>query len=585
MRSCAKCLIEQPKVNFSASQWKKKALAECKECVNSRCPPVVAVEQPPSSLEIEIKITVSELSSGTQSVKVAAAQQIFAGLKSKEITWQHLVRADAIIPLLVLVQAVRRNSQGIPIKSTRLNSKLCLAGGETALRILSVLMQQAQSVPEQKDPDDWVTAVLLDLEASATPHLNKKKQLEWPVRVVSHTPASAQAAAVTVVDVVTTEERRLDDAQDEKGQARTEEVEVVIRQLVLGPWQGRMGFRDSEMNITPGEQPGQHLENWYATTLAGLLSLGRRLDAQSHNPSQEPGRLLVIGCGAGVLPLFLATHYPEVYIDVVEINETVVDVARKHFGLQCSVSHGLKRGNSPDNTHVYVMDGSDYVHQTLQITSARKYDGILLDVYTAGYFPPSLCSEKFFVGLSRLLRDRLTGTITLNAGIGPHVSKLRQYMTRIMSNVGVFVNEQSLPEQGLEGAQADIDTENLVIMGIGSRHPEPAPLVDSKQDLSVHHCVSTEAWQELQKARSCSPNISPFPFSLVSVTETRNSSGQPVLRIMWGEPEDVPVVAAAQAKLMCHEKVSASAGSSTIPPVPELVGGSEGSDDDLAFFD
>ncbi len=44
---------------------------------------------------------------------------------------------------------------------------------------------------------------------------------------------------------------------------------------------------------------------------------------------QRPARVLIIGLGGGTLPSFLRKHYPRAYIDIVEIDPDVVNVAKQ----------------------------------------------------------------------------------------------------------------------------------------------------------------------------------------------------------------------------------------------------------------
>jgi spermidine synthase len=66
----------------------------------------------------------------------------------------------------------------------------------------------------------------------------------------------------------------------------------------------------------------------------------------------ESKRFLVLGLGGGTLPTFLRKHYPDAEIDAVDINPTVVAVAKSHFGFR-----------EDARMRVYVMDGRKFIEQ------------------------------------------------------------------------------------------------------------------------------------------------------------------------------------------------------------------------------
>ncbi len=103
---------------------------------------------------------------------------------------------------------------------------------------------------------------------------------------------------------------------------------------------------------------------------------------------------LLIGLGGGALVHFINHHFPEVRLDVVEIDPAVVEVAREFFGT-----------TTGPRTRIFVADGRDYLER-----AAERYDLILIDAHlhpgertdSSGH-PLSLKSEAFF----RSIRERL----------------------------------------------------------------------------------------------------------------------------------------------------------------------------------
>lgn len=109
----------------------------------------------------------------------------------------------------------------------------------------------------------------------------------------------------------------------------------------------------------------------------------------------EPRRALIIGLGGGVLPRGFLHDYPEMLVDVAEIDPEVVRVCEQFFGLPAD-----------ERLRVIVSGGREYLEMT-----DERYDLIVVDAFfvhpTAGYATPfGLVTEEFF----RVVRDRLTPT-------------------------------------------------------------------------------------------------------------------------------------------------------------------------------
>src|SRR5579872_1853596 len=119
-----------------------------------------------------------------------------------------------------------------------------------------------------------------------------------------------------------------------------------------------------------------------------------------NNPPFVPAqvrRAAIIGLGAGTGVRDLTAAYGNIPIDGVEIDSTIVDLARQYFHL-----------NEP-NLHVVIQDGRYWLD-----TTSQKYDLIAIDAYQQPYIPFQLTTQEFFSEV----RDHLTptGTVILNAG-------------------------------------------------------------------------------------------------------------------------------------------------------------------------
>ncbi len=96
------------------------------------------------------------------------------------------------------------------------------------------------------------------------------------------------------------------------------------------------------------------LQHPYARTMmAGMLY---RPDASA---------CLLVGLGGGALVRFLNHYFPELWLDVVEIDPVVVSVAREYFGTVPGA-----------RTRIFTEDGIDYLRRT-----PERYDLILMDAH------------------------------------------------------------------------------------------------------------------------------------------------------------------------------------------------------------
>jgi hypothetical protein len=102
--------------------------------------------------------------------------------------------------------------------------------------------------------------------------------------------------------------------------------------------------------------------------------------AKDNNVSLTPKKkkILILGLGAGVLPAFVQKYFPDVCVDVCEINQGVVEGAVHGFGLQ---EHSVT---------VYVEDCLNFVKRL--VANNEEYDAVVCDVYGDGIgMPRTLC--------------------------------------------------------------------------------------------------------------------------------------------------------------------------------------------------
>ena len=68
-------------------------------------------------------------------------------------------------------------------------------------------------------------------------------------------------------------------------------------------------------------RPFRPCDNWVKLFFTAFLS------------KSKVNRVLILGLGGGILPILIRHYFPSVVIDVVEIDETVIELATDFFGL------------------------------------------------------------------------------------------------------------------------------------------------------------------------------------------------------------------------------------------------------------
>lgn len=113
-------------------------------------------------------------------------------------------------------------------------------------------------------------------------------------------------------------------------------------------------------------------------TFAGLLV----------NP--KPSRGLMIGMGGGTISSVLTSIYPDLTLDLVEVDQAVVNVATDYFGFKKTAQ-----------IDVHVTDGRVFARRAL--SRKEQYDLIILDAFTGEYIPEHLMTVEFLENIKRLL--------------------------------------------------------------------------------------------------------------------------------------------------------------------------------------
>ena len=115
---------------------------------------------------------------------------------------------------------------------------------------------------------------------------------------------------------------------------------------------------------------------------------------------QDIKRMAIVGLAAGTAARQASAVYGNIPIDGFELDEKIVEVGEKYFGL-----------NLPNLT-VHIGDGRLNLER-----SPYKYDIIAVDAYRPPYIPPHMTTQEFFgIVASHLAED---GVLTINVGSVP----------------------------------------------------------------------------------------------------------------------------------------------------------------------
>lgn len=170
-----------------------------------------------------------------------------------------------------------------------------------------------------------------------------------------------------------------------------------------------------------------------------------RAFAQLFDVCPDARRVLAIGGGGFAFPKFVAAEYPGVSTDVVEIDPTVIDIARRWFFLDEAIE--LARTSGGD-LRVICEDGRAYLEREV-----GPYDAVVLDVFVGAEPVRALATVEAL----RLVRRALAsdGVCLMNvvsrAG-GSDVSFLRSVSATALE---VFAHAEIIPATDETHAEED----------------------------------------------------------------------------------------------------------------------------------
>ena len=168
--------------------------------------------------------------------------------------------------------------------------------------------------------------------------------------------------------------------------------------------------------------------------------------------------VLFVGGGGFSGHKYFLSSYPNVTVDVVEIDPVVVDVAHKYFNV-----------TSNSKLNIYNEDAREFLTKT----NNQKYDFIILDAYSKNYIPFHLMTMEYY----QLLYNKLStpnGVIVSNqiGSLEGDTSNLYRAAYKTMSRV--FPNVYVFPTNEFSSGE----TQNIIL--VASKNPD---MIYSKEDI------------------------------------------------------------------------------------------------------
>lgn len=163
----------------------------------------------------------------------------------------------------------------------------------------------------------------------------------------------------------------------------------------------------------------------------------------------ESHKALILGHGGGSIAKWLARYWPNLEVDVVEVDPSVVRAAETYFDY-----------HPPANHHIYVKDARAFLRET-----NTRYDVIWLDVFARHLIPFHLTTQEFFQLVhARLNPDGVLAANLASTGDGPDRQRAEAVVATLRS---VFPVIESFGVRGSLKTKT-VDSENLIFFA-GSR--------------------------------------------------------------------------------------------------------------------
>lgn len=198
---------------------------------------------------------------------------------------------------------------------------------------------------------------------------------------------------------------------------------------------------DRYLRFDSSFQSGMRIDDPYATVFPYTDAMHVGL---AYRPQAK--RILFIGLGGGSIPKRVWRDFPDVQMDVVEIDGEVVNVARRFFAF-------------PDDprVEVHVEDGRRFLQ-----TSGERFDLIMVDAFYSDSVPAHLTTREF----AALAREHLTpgGAVVSNVIGALTGDNSRLFRAMYRTQRSEFATVEVHPVGDAPGSGDDGEVRNLVVV-------------------------------------------------------------------------------------------------------------------------
>ncbi len=186
-------------------------------------------------------------------------------------------------------------------------------------------------------------------------------------------------------------------------------------------------YPDGERHLELNEGLAVHSVYRPETVLTGGVWDGYLIEPFTVSP-EPPGRIAVLGNGAGTTARAYAEYFPDTEIDGVEIDGELHDIGREYFGME-----------ERPQLELFTDDARPFLRRT-----EDRYDAIFVDAYHQPYIPFYLTTVEFF----ELARDRLApgGAVIVNVGHPEESDELEKVLSATVAEVFPHVARDPIEE-------------------------------------------------------------------------------------------------------------------------------------------
>jgi len=162
---------------------------------------------------------------------------------------------------------------------------------------------------------------------------------------------------------------------------------------------------------------------------------------------ENPKRGLILGHGGGSLAKWLGENWPDLELDVIEMDPSVVLAAERYFGY-----------TPPSNHHVYVQDARKFLRN-----NPTRYDVVWVDVFARHLIPFHVTTQEFFEELRKHVNPE--GAVAVNLASSDAPANVRRAQAVLTTMQLAFPEVVTYGVAGPEWLKTKQGSVNLIFFG------------------------------------------------------------------------------------------------------------------------